>query len=141
MEYPQIRTILYQSEAIRRIPDRWTESPPCRCIIDGEAYVAFLYLNPVDAGMELKRMIAVHGGSGEVRVLEGAELKERYGLEKLVFSVPAIEDYDAYFHDRDEYEKLFAAGPVFREAGPEESGLLRKIVGEELQDQVFSRLM
>ena len=35
MEFSEVKTILYQSEEIQDIPDKWVESVPFRCEING----------------------------------------------------------------------------------------------------------
>lgn len=141
MEYSDIKTILYQSEEIQLIPDKWGESVPFRCTVDGEEYDAFLYWNPSDRQAELKRMIGVNSNNGTVVVFSAQDLVERFDLQKLVFQIPPIEDYDVYFTDKDRYEELYAelcsSENAYKKIGKEEYLLLSKLVGNDLLSNLF----
>lgn len=144
MKYPEIKTILYQSEEIQLIPDKWGESVPFRCMIDGEEYDAFLYWNPSDRHVELKRMIGVNSNNGAVVVFSAQDLVDRFDLQTLVFQIPSIEDYDAYFAEKDKYEELYAklcsSENAYKEIGKEEYSLLSKLVGNDLLSNLFFRI-
>lgn len=144
MIFSEIKTLLYKSEEIQDIPDKWVESVPIRCEISGSEHIAFLYWNPVGTKAELKKLLGIHRENGEIIVLNDAELKTQYGLEQLTFSVPIIEDYNKYFRDKEEYEKLFerlcTLDAAFGENGKEAYALLKSIVGDDLLNNLFSKI-
>ena len=88
MNYSEVKTLLYQSEEIQDIPDKWVESVPIRCETNGSEHIAFLYWNPVGTKAELKRLLGIRRDNGEIIVLNDAKLKTQYGLEQLTFSMP-----------------------------------------------------
>ena len=144
MEFSEVKTILYQSEEIQDIPDKWVESVPFRCEINGSEYIAFLYWSAMDTKAVLKRLIGIHRDNGTIIVLNDAEMSVHYGLEQLTFSMPTIKDYDKFFRDKAEYEKLFdrlcTLDSAFGEIGKEEYALLRNIVGDDLLDNLFTKI-
>lgn len=144
MIFSEIKTLLYQSEEIQDIPDKWVESVPIRCEINGVEHIAFLYWNPVGTKAELKRLLGVNRENGKIIVLNDAELKTQYRLEQLTFSMPIIEDYNKYFRDKEEYEKLFerlcTLDAAFGENGKEAYMLLRNIIGDDLLDNLFAKI-
>lgn len=144
MNYSEVKTLLYQSEEIQDIPDKWVESVPIRCETNGSEHIAFLYWNPVGTKAELKRLLGIRRDNGEIIVLNDAKLKTQYGLEQLTFSMPIIKDYNKYFRDKEEYEKLFerlcTLDAAFGENGKEAYTLLRTIVGDDLLNNLFAKI-
>lgn len=142
MEFSEVKTILYQSEEIQLIPDKWGESVPFRCVIGDNEYDAFLYWNPTDKQVELKRMIGVCRKNGSVAVFNVPELAENFSLQRLVYQIPFIEDYDRYFSDKERYEVLYAelcsSEDAFHKVGKEEYALLKRLVGDDLLSNLFS---
>ena len=98
----------------------------------------------MDTKAVLKRLIGIHRENGTIIVLNDAELRAHYGLDQLTFSMPAIKDYDKFFRDKAEYEKLFdrlcTLDSAFGEIGKEEYALLRNIVGDDLLDNLFTKI-
>lgn len=144
MNYSEVKTLLYQSEEIQDIPDKWVESVPIRCEANGSEHIAFIYWNPVGTKAELKRLLGIRRDNGEIIVLNDAKLETQYGLEQLTFSMPIIKDYNKYFHDKEEYEKLFerlcTLDAAFGENGKEAYTLLRTIVGDDLLNNLFAKI-
>lgn len=144
MKFPKVKTILYQSEEIQLIPDKWAESVPFRCELNGEEFDAFLYWNPSEEHVELKRLIGIHRHNGNITVLNAPDLVECFGLQAVIFSIPSVEDYDEFFHNKDEYESLYAelcaSEDAFKSIGSKAYGLLRNIYGNELVDNLFSKI-
>ena len=144
MNYPEVKTLLYQSGEIQDIPDKWVESVPFRCEINGSEHIGFLYWNPIGTKAELKRLLGINRDNGDIVVLNDTMLKTYCGLEQLTFSLPIIKDYNKYFHDKEEYEKLFdricTLDAAFGENGKEAYALLRSIVGDDLLNNLFSKI-
>lgn len=141
MEFSEVKTILYQSEEIQLIPDKWGESVPFRCVVGDNEYDAFLYWNPTGKQVELKRMIGVCRGNGSVVVLNVSDLVEKFNLQRLIYQIPYIEDYDRYFSNKERYEVLYAklcsSEDAYYKVGKEEYGLFEKLVGDDLFFNLF----
>lgn len=86
-------------------------------------------------------MIGVNSNNGTVVVFSAQDLVERFDLQKLVFQIPPIEDYDVYFTDKDRYEELYAelcsSENAYKKIGKEEYLLLSKLVGNDLLSNLF----
>ena len=141
MKFSEIKTILYNSDEIKNIPDRWEESIPFISFINGKEVDAFLYWNTCER-LEIKLMIGIDKGTGELFSLDKEKIKEIFSVTSLSFSPITIEDYDVYFSDKQRYETLFEglclSNDNYALYGAEEYNLLKKIVGQELFDGFFS---
>ena len=107
MEYSRIKDSLYHSNEIMRIPDRWEESVPFRCLIKDEEYDSFLYWATSGVQSKIKKMISINTVSGEIISMEPHELIKNFGLKTLVFDANVITDYDSYFDAKEKYEQFY----------------------------------
>lgn len=141
MNFYETKSILYNSDAIKEIPDKWEESVPFICKINDEDMDSFLYWNTAK-NLELKQLIGINKKSGEVIVLSKDELIIKFGLTSVVFAPIKVNNYDEYLSKKDRYieiyEKLCNSEDDFLKYGQEEHCLLKAIVGEELYNNVFS---
>jgi len=85
MKYSEIKTILYNSEAITNIPDRWEESIPFVSVVNGKEMDTFLYWNTCKM-LEIKLMIAIDKITGELCVFNKDNIREIYPSLSLIFS-------------------------------------------------------
>jgi len=109
MEYSKVKDILYQSEAIQDIPDKWEESIPFKCVIQGKRYDSFLYWTTVSNQAEIKRMICIDCETGDINTFNVNEIIECFSLHDLKFNVIIISDYDKYFRAKEEYDNFYSA--------------------------------
>lgn len=141
MNFYETKNILYNSDAIKEIPDKWEESVPFICKINDEDMDSFLYWNTAK-NLELKQLIGINKKSGEVIVLSKDELIIKFGLTSVVFAPIKVNNYDEYLSKKDRYieiyEKLCNSEDDILKYGQEEHCLLKAIVGEELYNNVFS---
>ena len=141
MKFSEIKTILYNSEEIKNIPDRWEESIPFISVVNGKEMDAFLYWNTCER-LEIKLMIGIDKETGELFSFDKEKIKEIFGVPSLSFSPITVEDYDVYFLDKQRYETIFdnlcLSNDNYAQYGTEEYNLLKKIVGQELFDSFFS---
>lgn len=141
MNFYETKSILYNSDAIKEIPDKWEESVPFICKINDEDMDSFLYWNTAK-NLELKQLIGINKKSGEVIVLSKDELIIKFGLTSVVFAPIKVNNYDEYLSKKDRYieiyEKLCNSEDDFLKYVQEEHCLLKAMVGEELYNNVFS---
>ena len=141
MEYSEVKTILYQSEEIQQIPDRWEESIPFRIKIGIDDYDAFLYWVFQNNQVTLKRLIGINRRTAAILTLDASELQNCFGLPTVTFTAKAIKDYNQYFLNKERYESLYAEICSTEEAinavGKEEYTLLKEIVGDDLTFNLF----
>ena len=126
------------------IPDDWEESVPFMCEIDKESFVSFLYWKPRKQTAEIKKMICINIVSGTIRALTASELTKMFKLDKELFSLPTIINYEDYYLEREQYETLFeklcSSDKAFNEVGMEEFHLLSRIAGDDLLYNLFNRI-
>lgn len=141
LNFAEIKTVLFNSKEIQNIPDKWEESIPFFCTINGKETVAFLYWNISDH-LVIKQLIAINRNTKQIIVLKDTELTDTFGLRSLTYSPIVINDYDIYFSKKDRYEKVFSelctSNKAFSEYGQEMLTLLKYIMGDELFTQVIS---
>lgn len=109
MEYSKIKDALYQSEEILNIPDKWEESIPFKCSIQGREYDSFLYWIISSNQAEIKRMICIECETGNIRIINPEEMLEYFGISNLRFNVAPINDYDIYFRAKEEYDLFYSS--------------------------------
>jgi len=140
LKYSEIKTTLYNSTEIQKIPDKWEESIPFFCKIKEENVVAFLYWSVSDH-LTLRHMIGVNRESGKVIQLKHDELIELLSLGSDPIKPVKVRDYDKYFSDKERYEKIFSeycdGNKIFPENKSEALNLLKSIVGIDLFEKVF----
>lgn len=141
LNFAEIKTVLFNSKEIQNIPDKWEESIPFFCTINGKETVAFLYWNISDH-LVIKQLIAINQNTKQIIVLKDTELTDTFGLRSLTYSPIVINDYDIFFSKKDRYEKVFSelcdSNKAFSEYGQEMLALLKYIIGDELFTQVLS---
>lgn len=141
LNFAEIKTALFNSKEIQNIPDKWEESIPFFCTINGKETVAFLYWN-ISEHLVIKQLIAINQNTKQIIMLKDTELTDAFGLRSLTYSPIVINDYDIYFSKKDRYEKVFsglcASNKAFSEYGQEMLTLLKYIMGDELFTQVIS---
>lgn len=143
MEYARVKDALYQSSEMTKIPDKWEESVPFRCSISNEDYDSFLYWSTSGTQSEIKRMICVNSVSGEILTLEPQEITERFKLKSLLFDANAIRDYDAYFEEKEKYERFyssFCVGENLIIDGLNVYKLLIVLTGESFMKDILSNI-
>ncbi len=141
LNFAEIKTILFNSKEIQNIPDKWEESIPFFCTINGKETVAFLYWNISDK-LVIKQLIAINQSTKQIIMLKDTELVDTFGLKSLTYSPVVINDYDMYFLKKSRYEKVFSelcvSNKAFFEYGQEILALLKYIMGDEFLTQVIS---
>ena len=141
MKYSEIKTILYNSEAITNIPDRWEESIPFVSVVNGKEMDTFLYWNTCKM-LEIKLMIAIDKITGALCVFNKDNIREIYPSLSLIFSPIIINDYDEYFSAKriyeELYEKMCLSKDNYEKFGAEALYLFKKILGKDLFENFFS---
>lgn len=79
MNYKSIRTILYESEEILDIPDKWQEALPILAIYQDEFSDVFIYFTENEM-VEIKRAIIISISSGNISVLTTDEIQTSLGV-------------------------------------------------------------
>lgn len=142
MEFSSVKSTLFQSKEIRSIPDGWEESIPFRFIKNSIEYDAFLYWYPYNDQCAIKRMIAVSRNDGHIITLSATELAMTFSLNRLVYKIPTIDDYDEFFKDKDRYETLYielcSSNDDFDSVGKEMYMIFSNLVGDDLLSNLFS---
>lgn len=144
MDYANIIQILYESEEIKNIPDRWTEALPALCKYKGVTCDIFMFLNENNETSKLMRAILVSTSTGEIITLSTEELKKYFNLAKTTFETPQIDDFDEYVSGIDEYKELYAQthDGVIADIGyslPKRMyDLLSKIEGNDLLHELYA---
>lgn len=141
MKFSEVKTILYNSEEITNIPDKWEESIPFVSVVNGKAMDTFLYWNTCEK-LEIKLMIGIVKDTGDICVFDNEGIEEIFNTTSLSFSPIIIKDYDDYFSDKRRYEEIYErlclSKDNYASFGSEALGLFKKIVGQELFDNLFS---
>lgn len=141
MKFSEVKTILYNSEEITNIPDKWEESIPFVSVVKGKEMDSFLYWNTCEK-LEIKLMIGIIKDTGELCVFDREKIKEIFNTRSLSFPAITINDYDEYFKAKRRYEEIYECLCLSKEnyalLGSETLGLFKKIVGQELYDNLFS---
>ena len=106
LNFAEIKTVLFNSKEIQNIPDKWEESIPFFCTINGKETVAFLYWNISDH-LVIKQLIAINQNTKQIIVLKDTELTDTFGLRSLTYSPIVINDYDIYFSKKIGMRKSF----------------------------------
>lgn len=141
LNFAEIKTVLFNSKEIQNIPDKWEESIPFFCTINGEETVAFLYWDISDC-LAIKQLIAINQETKQTLLLKDTDLTDAFGLRSLTYNPIVINDYDIYFSRKERYEEIFselcASNQAFPKYGQEMLALLKHIIGDELFTQVIS---
>lgn len=141
MTFSEVKTILYNSNEITNIPDKWEESIPFVSVVNGKEMDSFLYWNTCEK-LEIKLMIGIVKDTGELCAFDRERIKEIFNTTSLSFSAIIINDYDDYFSAKRRYEEIYEclclSKDNYASFGSETLGLFKKIVGQELFDKLFS---
>lgn len=141
MKYLEVKTILYNSEEITNIPDKWEESIPFMCIVNKKEMDTFLYWNTCEK-LEIKLMIGIDKKTGQVYSFDKEKINHMFNVQTFSFLPIIIEDYDNYFSDKYRYEEIYETFSLskdnYAQFGSEEYNLFKRIVGKELFDNFFS---
>lgn len=144
MNYITAKTNLYNSVEIQNIPDKWQESIPFLCYINGVPADAFLYWN-TGKETEIKRMIYVSRKDGCVQAIQNNELLDIFGLTSVKCKNCTVSNYDLLFSQIKRYEKLYAelydeltCGFIKnKSAGKECYELMKDIFGVPMFEQII----
>lgn len=140
MKYSEIMDIVYQSDEVAHIPLELEESVPFRCEINGKKAHSFFYWDHRDV-IKIILMLSVFEDDNSVILLTADKIVEVFQLNTLIFEAPSIKNIDAYNSDRDlyisNYEKMCDDFSAIERYGYEEYELLKKLVGNELFENVF----
>lgn len=141
MKYSEVKNILYNSEEITNIPDKWEESIPFMCIVNEKEMHTFLYWNTCKK-LEIKLMIGIDKKTGQVYSFDKEKINQLFNVQTFSFLPIIIEDYDNYFSDKYRYEEIYETFCLskdnYAQFGSEEYNLFKRIVGKELFDNFFS---
>ena len=141
MTFSEVKTILYNSNEITNIPDKWEESIPFVSVVNGKEMDSFLYWNTCEK-LEIKMMIGIDKNTGEICAFGKEKIREIFDMPSLSFSPKIINDYDDYFSAKRRYEEIYESLCLSKDNyetfGFEALDLFKKIVGQELFDNLFS---
>ncbi len=147
MNYKSIRTILYESEEILDIPDRWQEALPIIGIYQKELSDIFIYF--IEAKMiEIKRAIIISTYSGKISGLTAEEIQNVFGISTRELPSQEIIDYDNYFAEKCKYEQIYeqAHDEIVRNPNSSNthfknvSNLYKTIMGEEFYKEIYKNI-
>lgn len=147
MNYKSIRTILYESEEILDIPDRWQEALPILAMYQDELSDVFIYFIENEV-IEIKRAIIISTSSGNISVLTTDEIQTSLGLIAKEFPSKKIKDYDKYFAQKDEYEQIYEQAHDEIISNPNQSNTLiqrvddlyKMVMGEEFYNGIYKNI-
>lgn len=147
MNYKSIRTILYESEEILDIPDRWQEALPILAMYQDELSDVFIYFTENEV-IEIKRAIIISTSSGNISVLTTDEIQTSLGLIAKEFPSKKITDYDKYFAQKDEYEQIYEQAHDEIISNPNQSSTLiqrvddlyKMVMGEEFYNGIYKNI-
>lgn len=147
MNYKSIRTILYESEEILDVPDRWQESLPILAMYQNELSDVFIYFIENEV-IEIKRAIIISTISGNISVLTTDEIQTSLGLIAKEFPSKKITDYDKYFAQKDEYEQIYEQAHDEIISNPNQSSTLiqrvddlyKMVMGEEFYNGIYKNI-
>jgi len=147
MNYKSIRTILYESEEILDVPDRWQEALPILAMYQNELSDVFIYFIENEV-IEIKRAIIISTSSGNISVLTTDEMLTSLGLIAKEFPSKKITDYDMYFAQKDEYEKIYEQAHDEIISTPNQSSTLiqrvddlyKMVMGEEFYNGIYKKI-
>ncbi len=129
MNYKSIRTILYESEEILDIPDKWQEALPILAIYQDEFSDVFIYFTENEM-VEIKRAIIISISSGNISVLTTDEIQTSLGVTTKKIPSKKITDYDEYFAKKDEYERIYEQAHDEFISNPHQPSTLFQSVGD-----------
>lgn len=147
MNYKSIRTILYESEEILDVPDRWQEALPILAMYQNELSDVFIYFIENEV-IEIKRAIIISTSSGNISVLTTDEILTSLGLIAKEFPSKKITDYDMYFAQKDEYEQIYEQAHDEIISNPNQSSTLiqrvddlyKMVMGEEFYNGIYKNI-
>ena len=147
MNYKSIRSILYESEEILDIPDRWQEALPILAMYQDELSDVFIYFIENEM-IEIKRAIIISASSGNISVLTTDEIQTSLGLIAKEFPSKKIADYDKYFAQKDEYERIYEQAHDEIISNPNQSSTLpqsvddlyKMVMGEEFYNGIYKNI-
>lgn len=147
MNYKSIRTILYGSEEILDVPDRWQEALPILGMYQDELSDVFIYFIENEM-IEIKRAIIISTSSGNISVLTTDEIQTSLGLIAKEFPSKKITDYDKYFAQKDEYEQIYEQAHDEIISNPNQSSTLlqsvddlyKMVMGEEFYNGIYKNI-
>lgn len=147
MNYKSIRTILYESEEILDIPDRWQEALPILSNYQDELSDVFIYFIENEM-IEIKRAIIISAITGNISVLTTNEIRKVFGLVTRELPSKKITDYDKYFAQKDEYEQIYEQTHDEIINDPNQSNALlhsvdelyRMVMGEEFYNCIYKTI-
>ena len=147
MNYKSIRTILYESEEILDVPDRWQEALPILAMYQDELSDVFIYFIE-NKMIEIKRAIIISTSSGNISVLTTDEIQTSLGLIAKEFPSKKITDYDKYFAQKDEYEQIYEQAHDEIITNPNQPSTLpqsvddlyKMVMGEEFYNCIYKNI-
>lgn len=108
MNYNECKQVLYNSDAIEKIPDSWKEEVPIIFDEHGKKKIGFLFSIVKNGKTKLKKMIAVSIENGEIREYTIEELQDLFQVSNQYLRAININNYDVYFLQKQEYEIIFS---------------------------------
>ena len=141
MKFSEVKTILYNSDEITNIPDKWEESIPFVSVVNGKEMDTFLYWNTCEK-LEIKLMIGIDKNTGELCSFDKDRIRETFNIPSLSFSPIIIKDYDEYFSAKRRYEEIYEIFCIsknnYTQFGIEALNLIKLMIGQEVFENVVA---
>ncbi len=141
MKFSDVREILYNSDEISWMDDSLEESVPFVCRINDVPMDGFLYWDQQGDQLEVKKMIAISREDRSLVSLDTDGIKQQFGIDRMTYNSPVIDNYDEYLDKIDEYveiyERLFEDKSECEKYGEREYGLLGDIMGSDIMKNLI----